>query len=202
MKSFVKKILGWFFFLFLPWKRIIIKTFFFLLFPWHKFTVGLALFTTLVVSTTKRHLKLRHVIGLHLLRSKHWFTNFQADNYHLEMNYWTVWLFLSLHDLAWNNRNSNRIAVAEYTYHCCKNFQKSLSWGTKFIYQALPRLLTLYFSFGEHPDLLTIFKSVEKKKKGSVHSCLSTHIHEYRLMTGQGVIFLNLEPTFDTMIIP
>ncbi|KAH9464248.1 hypothetical protein Pst134EB_003780 [Puccinia striiformis f. sp. tritici] len=62
-------------------------------------------------------------------------------------------------------KNSSRIAVAEYTYHCCKNFQKSLTFGTKFIYQALPRLLTLYFSFGEHPDLLTVFKSAEKKKK-------------------------------------
>ncbi|WAR55831.1 hypothetical protein PtB15_6B574 [Puccinia triticina] len=63
-------------------------------------------------------------------------------------------------------KNTSRIAVAEYTYHCCKNFQKSLAFGTKFIYQALPRLLTMYFSFGEHPDLLAIFKSVEKKKKG------------------------------------
>ncbi|EFP86122.1 serine/threonine-protein kinase M1 [Puccinia graminis f. sp. tritici] len=59
--------------------------------------------------------------------------------------------------------NQSRSTVAEWTYHCCKHFQKSLMFGTKFIYQALPRLLTLYFSFGEHPNLLAIFTKVESK---------------------------------------
>ncbi|MBW0473796.1 hypothetical protein O181_013511 [Austropuccinia psidii MF-1] len=59
-----------------------------------------------------------------------------------------------------------RVTVAEYNYHCCKNFQKALTYGTKFIYQALPRMLTMYFTLGEHPDLLEIFKNIEKKRRG------------------------------------
>lgn len=90
----------------------------------------------------------------------------------------------------------NRTAVAEYTYHCCKNFQKSLAFGTKFIYQALPRLLTMYFSFGEHPDLLQIFQNVEKKKRATEirHEDYTQALRVDEL----GAIFLRLDKLLTT----
>ncbi|KAG0147580.1 hypothetical protein CROQUDRAFT_76465 [Cronartium quercuum f. sp. fusiforme G11] len=54
----------------------------------------------------------------------------------------------------------------DYMYHCCRNFVRSLTYGTKFIYQALPRMLTLYFSLGEHEDIVRVLKSAERKKRG------------------------------------
>lgn len=66
------------------------------------------------------------------------------------------------------NRNSDSMdpIAPEYMYHCCRNFVRSLTYGTKFIYQALPRMLTLYFSLGEHQDIVRILKQAERKKRG------------------------------------
>ncbi|EGG02755.1 uncharacterized protein MELLADRAFT_22295, partial [Melampsora larici-populina 98AG31] len=50
---------------------------------------------------------------------------------------------------------------------------ETLTYGTKFIYQALPRMLTLYFSLGEHQEIVRILKLAERKKRGSCDSLFS-----------------------------
>lgn len=39
-----------------------------------------------------------------------------------------------------------------------KHFATALTHGTKFIYQAMPRMLTLWLEFGEQPKILEIWK--------------------------------------------
>lgn len=45
----------------------------------------------------------------------------------------------------------------------CKLFSLALSHGTKFIYQAMPRMLTIWLELGETSELLKIMK-VKKEK--------------------------------------
>lgn len=45
----------------------------------------------------------------------------------------------------------------------CKLFSLALSHGTKFIYQAMPRMLTIWLEMGETAELLKIMK-VKKDK--------------------------------------
>lgn len=45
-----------------------------------------------------------------------------------------------------------------------KHFGAALTHGTKFIYQAMPRMLTLWLEFGEIPRVLELYR--QKQKEG------------------------------------
>ena len=45
----------------------------------------------------------------------------------------------------------------------CRAFTNALHHGTKYIYQALPRLLTIYLEFGDDTELIKYIKSRKKK---------------------------------------
>lgn len=48
---------------------------------------------------------------------------------------------------------------ATYTYNTCRYFGAALMSGSKYIFQTMPRLLTLWLDTGEDPDLLRLEKS-------------------------------------------
>ena len=53
-----------------------------------------------------------------------------------------------------NLRLTNRSGIfrqanlATYAHHICRNYGKALTYGTRYIYQTLPRLLTLWLDLG------------------------------------------------------
>lgn len=53
--------------------------------------------------------------------------------------------------------------VASYRSHVVKLFCKSVASGTKYIYQALPRLLTIWLEMGEKPAILEFSKARRSK---------------------------------------
>ena len=38
-------------------------------------------------------------------------------------------------------------------FHTCQNYVYALQHGVKYIYQTMPRMLTLWLDLGEHKDL-------------------------------------------------
>ncbi|KIO32842.1 hypothetical protein M407DRAFT_66218 [Tulasnella calospora MUT 4182] len=51
-------------------------------------------------------------------------------------------------------QSSNRAQIALQTLNTCKSFLQALAYGSKYIYQTMPRLLTLWLDMGEDPDLI------------------------------------------------
>lgn len=65
--------------------------------------------------------------------------------------------FLELCSASDAFRNSGLI----YRTYTCKSFSQALTLGTKYIYQAMPRMLTIWLEIGEHESVLRVSK--EKK---------------------------------------
>lgn len=67
--------------------------------------------------------------------------------------------------------------IASYRSHVVKLFCKSVANGTKYIYQALPRLLTIWLEMGEKPLLIEHIKAKRTKwvtsRVGPLASCRS-----------------------------
>jgi serine/threonine-protein kinase ATR len=49
-----------------------------------------------------------------------------------------------------------------YNQHTCAQYLAALKCGTKYIYQTMPRMLTLWLDMGESKDLLLEAKAVKK----------------------------------------
>jgi serine/threonine-protein kinase ATR len=45
-----------------------------------------------------------------------------------------------------------------------KNFAEAMQHGNKYIYQAMPRMLTIWLDMGEHPELLRLNSQKNKSK--------------------------------------
>ena len=59
--------------------------------------------------------------------------------------------------------DKNEQLVSSFHEETVKLFSLALSHGTKFIYQAMPRMLTIWLELGERPDIL---RSLKLKKDG------------------------------------
>ncbi|KAG9015870.1 serine/threonine-protein kinase M1 [Tulasnella sp. JGI-2019a] len=55
--------------------------------------------------------------------------------------------------------DNTRAQEATYTYNTCRYFGAALMSGSKYIFQTMPRLLTLWLDTGEDPDLLRLEKT-------------------------------------------
>ncbi|KAG8907001.1 serine/threonine-protein kinase M1 [Tulasnella sp. 403] len=56
-------------------------------------------------------------------------------------------------------QTSIRVQIAYYTHHTCRHFSAALSHGSKYIFQTMPRLLTLWLDMSEEPDLVALERS-------------------------------------------
>ncbi|KAG9049511.1 serine/threonine-protein kinase M1 [Tulasnella sp. UAMH 9824] len=80
-------------------------------------------------------------------------------------------------------QSSNRAQIALHTLNTCKSFLQALAYGSKYIYQTMPRLLTLWLDMGEDPDL------IRNEKQGTNDRRASTAVPLITLQTIDNVVY-------------
>ncbi|KAI8457555.1 hypothetical protein BY996DRAFT_6900089 [Phakopsora pachyrhizi] len=73
--------------------------------------------------------------------------------------------------------NKIHLTIAEYTYHCCKNFQRSLAHGTKFIYQGSTSNAYFIFHFGQDIRQDDYTRALQDDELGAVFLKVDRSMH-------------------------
>ncbi|KAM0756274.1 hypothetical protein T439DRAFT_320977 [Meredithblackwellia eburnea MCA 4105] len=73
-----------------------------------------------------------------------------------------------------NNEYTKKSGVLHQRHLTCQNFSHALRRGTKYIYQAMPRMLTIWLEMGESPDVMRVYKERKNNNEGRALDALDT----------------------------